>query len=301
MQALEMVGARVQLTQRPVPDVGRGEVRVRVAACGANASDWEFIVGRPFYGWLARRLMRVKVPGSDVAGVVDAVGEGVKDLIPGDRVVADTFETFGGFADFCTAKADRWVKLPDDIGFEQAAALPQSAAIALTAFDHLAGGETVLINGAGGGSGPYAIQLAKARGATVWAVDNAGKQAIMHASGADHVIDYETTDFTTVGTRFDHILDMVATRPPRHIRRCLAPGGRYRMVGGPMGLLILFALRGQLLIVKQGPGLTARALDLVTRGVLTPNIGAVVPLADGPDALARMGAGQIAGKLIVAP
>lgn len=298
MQALEMVGRAVRLVERDAPVPGRGEVAVRVKACGANASDWEFITGRPLYGRIARVMMRVRVPGSDVAGVVEAVGDGVSGVAVGDRVVADVFESFGGFAEVCVAKAERWVKLPDEIGFVEAAALPQSAAIAITAFDDLAPGAKVLVNGGGGGSGPYAIQLAKARGAEVWAVDNTEKQGVMRKAGADHVIDYTQTDFATLELPLDYVLDLWSTRSPRTLRRRLPEGCLYRMVGGSTGLVIRHGLRGQILMVKQGPVLTARAVALVQDGTWVPHIGEVVPLVQGPEALARMGAGQIPGKLV---
>lgn len=287
------------------PNAGPGDVRVRVAACGANASDWEFATGRPFYGRLARMAMRVRVAGSDVAGVVDSVGEGVTHLAPGDRVVADTFESFGGFAALCVAKAERWVKLPDGMDFITAAALPQSGAIALTAFDGtLTPGDQVLVNGGGGGAGPLAIQVAKRAGAEVWAVDNAAKQAVMRAAGADHVIDYRETDFTALDTRFAYILDLVATRPLRKVAKSLTPTGSYRLVGGATKLILAGALppkRTGLLMVQQGPTLTARMVDLVAQGAITPHIGEIAALDDAPAALKRMGAGHIPGKLVITP
>ena len=231
------------------PTVRRGEVRVRVMACGANASDWEFATGRPFYGRLARMVMRVRVAGSDVAGVVDAVGEGVTGFSVGDRVVADTFESFGGFAGFCVAKADRWVRLPDDMDFTTAAALPQSGAIAIEAFEgKLATGQRVLINGGGGGSGVFAIQLAKRAGAHVTGVDNAAKLDFMRSLGADEVVDYRHDDFTRQRdfTRggYDLILDMVAHRSVFAYRRALNRGGHYGCVGGTVPTLLRILTAG---------------------------------------------------------
>lgn len=287
------------------PEVKTGCLRVRVMACGANASDWEFATGRPFYGRLARTFMRVRIAGSDVAGVVEAVGEGVSGFNVGDHVVADTFETFGGFAELCTAKADSWVKMPEGMEFTTAAALPQSGAIAIEAFEgKLRPGERVLVNGGGGGAGPLAIQMAKRQGAEVWAVDNAAKQKVMRAAGADHLLDYRVTDFTGLSTTFDNILDLVATRPMRTVAKSLTPTGTYRLVGGAMKYIVAGALppnRTGLLIVHQGPVPTARMTDLVARGKIVPFIGETVPLTGAPAALARMGAGEIAGKLVVTP
>ena len=300
MQALVLKGRDVALEDRPVPEPKRGEVRVRVTACGANASDWEFASGRPFYGRLARLAMRVDVIGSDVVGIVDKVGEGV-DLTPGTRVVADTFERFGGFAPYCVDKAARWVPLPEGIDDVTAAALPQSAAIALTALADVPAGARVLVNGGGGGSGPLAIQLAVARGAVVTACDTAAKAGVMTRAGASRVVDYRAEDAFELGP-FDRILDLYGTRAPARIRRALAPGGTYRLAGGPTGKLIRAALaRGGVgvLMVKQGPEAVAEALSLVSGGTWTPVIGDTVPLSDAPEALRRMGRGEMAGKLVI--
>lgn len=306
-------GENLHLEARPTPEPGPGELRVRVEACGANASDWEFVTGRPGYARIARAFMRGRdVFGSDVVGIVDKLGPGVSGFRLGDRVMADTFGTFGGFAEFCVAKAVLWVPLPDGVSDILAAALPQSGTIALTAFGRgVRPGMRVLVNGGGGGSGPLAIQLAKAGGAEVWAVDTAGKADVMLEAGADRVLDFEVQDFAGVRDSFDLILDLFGTRPMRVVRRSLKPGGRYMLVGGPLHIVIAAALsalwsrytsrRTGLLIVNQGPGALASLAAMVGDGRLRPVVGEVCSLEGAAEALALMGARRVAGKLVIVP
>ncbi len=307
-------GENLAVETRPVPEPGPGELRVKVLACGVNGSDWEFISGRPAYGRITRAFMRGRnVFGSDVVGIVDEIGEGVRGIAPGDRVLADIFGTFGGFAAFAVAKADLWVPVPDDVNDAAAAALPQSGTIAIEGIhDRVRPGMTVLINGGGGGSGLLAIQMAKAAGAAVWGVDSAGKAAAMTEAGADRVLDFEREDFTAQPERFDLILDLWGTRPVRRVRAALAPGGRYMMVGGPLRRLIGVAAWGGLsslwsdrkvgvLAVNQGPGRLPELLEMVRSGKLRPVIGEHAALEDGAGAIARLGRGEIAGKLVILP
>ena len=296
-----------------VPEPGPNELRVRVEACGANASDWEFVTGRPAYARSVAGLLRPKgrTLGSDVAGIVDAVGDGVTGLAVGDAVLGDIFGTFGGFADRVVAPAKLWVKRPPGMDAVVAATLPQSGTIALTGVgDRVRAGMRVLINGAGGGSGPLALQMAKAAGAEVWAVDNAAKLDVLRRIGADRVIDYRVEDFTQRPERFDLVLDLFGTRSAGRVRRVLAPGGRYLFVGGPVPVLLnllvvgsLLALgsdrRAGLLVVEQGPSRLAELMAMVVAGKLPPLVGVVAPLAEAAEALGRMGRGEIAGKLVV--
>ena len=194
-----------------------------------------------------------------------------------------------------------------------AATLPQSGTIALVGMgDRVRSGMRVLINGAGGGSGPLALQMAKTAGAEVWAVDNAEKLALLRRLGADRVLDYRAEDFAQLVERFDLVLDLFGTRSARRVRRVLAPGGRYMFVGGPVPVLLnlltigpLLALgsdrKAGVLAVQQGPGRLAELMAMVNDGRLTPVVGEVAPLADAARALGRMGRGEIAGKLVVVP
>lgn len=306
-------GENLSLEARPIPEPGAGEVRVRVFACGANASDWEFVTGSPFYGRIARWFMRgVDVFGSDVLGVVEALGPGCGRLKPGDRVLADTFGSFGGYAGYCVAKEALWVPVPEGVSDVVAAALPQSGTIALTAMKTRAGpGKRILVNGGGGGSGPLAIQLAHAAGAEVWAVDTAGKAEVMREAGAVRVLDFAREDFAELDARFDFILDLYGTRSMRRVRRVLAPGGEYAMVGGPLARVIGAALaslwtsrtarKAGLLMVPQGPDALGELLEMVGDGRLAPVVGKVASLDGAKQALTDMGGRKIAGKLVIVP
>lgn len=308
-------GEGENLTLETMPDLvpGRGTVKVRVTACGANASDWEFVTGRPGYAKIARWMKpRRRIFGSDVVGVVTALGPGCERLAVGQRVVADTFGVFGGFADCVVAPETLWLPVPEGVSNIFAAALPQSGAIALSATKgRIRPGMKVLVNGGGGGSGPLAIQLAKAGGAEVWGVDTATKADVMLEAGADQVLDFAQEDFATLSTRFDIILDLWGTRPVRAVRRALAPGGRYLLVGGPLPRVfaMLFAdlwtratdRRAGLLLVRQGPEALAELLTLLAEGKLRPVVGEVVALNGAREALQLMGARKVAGKLVVVP
>ncbi len=306
-------GENLSLDHRPVPEPGPGEVRVRVLACGANASDWEFVTGNPFYARISRWFMRGRdVFGSDVVGVVDKLGPGCTRLKTGERVLADTFGSFGGFAEACVAKETLWVPVPRGVSDVFAAALPQSGTIALTAMrTRAAPGMKVLVNGGGGGSGPLAIQLAQSAGAEVWGVDTGAKAEVMSEAGAVHTLDFEREDFAALDTRFDLILDLFGTRPIRRVRRLLATGGEYLMVGGPMRFVLAAGAaalwtrfstrRAGVLVVHQGPDALAILLDMVADGRLTPVVGEVTSLDCSRQALMDMGARRIAGKLVIVP
>ena len=172
--------------------------------------------------------------GSDIAGWVEAVGEGVTRFRPGDQVYGDNLALKGGFAEYAVAAESALAHKPAELTFAEASTIPQAGAIALQGTDGAAAGRRVLINGAGGGSGSFAIQLAKRLGAHVTGVDNATKLEFMRSLGADEVIDYRSEDFTRPVQPYDLILDLVAHRSVFAYRRALAGGGRYRCVGGPV-------------------------------------------------------------------
>ena len=306
--------SRMRMGDSPDTAAGKGDVAVRVTACGVNASDWEFITGRPAYA----RVMAPfggsgRVLGSDVAGVVEAVGEGVTGLAPGQRVLADTFGHFGGFAERVVAPAKLWVPIPEGIDDVTAAALPQSGTIALAGVaDRVGAGMDVLINGAGGGSGPLAVQMALNAGARVSVVDRAEKLQMLERFNPDRLIDFEVEDVAARPERYDLILDLFGTRPARQIARILKPGGRYGLVGGPMrplfSVLVSGGLRSLLtdrkigvLAVPLGPDRLPELLTLVGEGRLAPVVGEVAALEVSADALTRMGRGEIAGKLVIRP
>lgn len=301
----------LRLADVPIPSPAADQVRVRVVATSINLSDWECLRGSPAYarigGW--RRPAR-RILGSDIAGVVDAVGAGVTRFRVGDQVYGDNLRLKGGFADFALAPESVLAAKPAGLTFEQACTVPQAGAIALQGVRTAAAGSRVLINGAGGGSGSFAIQLCADAGAHVTGVDNAVKLAFMRSVGAAEVLDYRAVDFTRTTRPYDLILDLVAHRSVLAYRRALAPGGRYRCVGASTGTLLQVATLGPLvgritgrsigvLAVREGPAHFEPLADLCTAGRVTIHIERVVPLAQVPAALARVGAGQARGKVVV--
>ncbi len=306
-------GENLALEGRPLPQPGPGQVRVKVLACGANASDWEMITGRPAYGRISRWFLRGRdVFGSDIIGRVEALGPGCTRLQTGQRVAADTFGSFGGFASYAVAAEKLFVPVPKGVSDILAAALPQSGTIALTAMrGRVTPGMKVLVNGGGGGSGSLAIQLAVAEGAEVWGVDTGAKADVMIEAGASRVFDFEAEDWAESGAEFDLILDLWGTRPMRVIRRCLTPNGRYMMVGGPMkrvlgalgaSILSLFSSRKLgLLAVNQGPDDLSDLMEMVREERLHPVVGEVTSLEGAREALMLMGARKVSGKLVIVP
>lgn len=297
---------------RPVPR--DDEVLVAVRAVGLNLSDWEGLRGRPAYARFGGlRRPRHHVLGSDVAGRVEAVGRDVTGLRPGDDVVADILGRSGGFAEYVCIPQDAVAKLPTGLTHEQAATLPQSAAIALDGIrrkGQVRAGQRVLVNGAGGGTGVFAVQLAKLDGAEVTAVDTAEKLDHMRALGADHVVDFRREDVTRDGRRYDLVLDLAGHRPLRDWARALAPGGRYLFVGGSvpklLGVLLLGPLRGlrggrrmRLLAVRQGVRHLGPLVELVQDGRIRTVVDRRFPLDQVPDALRYLGEGHAKGKVVV--
>lgn len=295
----------------PVPEPGPGQVRVRVAATSVNLSDWECLTGSPAYARIGglRRPAR-PVLGSDIAGVVDAVGDGVTRCRPGDEVYGDNIGLKGGFAELAVVPERALAAKPAGLSFVEASTIPQSGAIAWQGMRLAAPGKRVLINGAGGGSGAFAIELAKRAGAHVTGVDNAGKLDFMRSVGADDVIDYGTRDFTRTVDRYDVVLDLVAHRSVLACRRALAPGGWYRCVGGSVPTLLRMlaagwavgAMSGRslgVLAVKQEPGGFEPLADLCAAGDVAIHVHRTYPLDEVAAALADVGEGRALGKVVV--
>jgi NADPH:quinone reductase-like Zn-dependent oxidoreductase len=294
----------------PVPEPGAGQVRVRIAATSVNLSDWEGLRGSPLYARIGGlRSPRLRTLGSDIAGSVDTVGSGVTRFHPGDEVYGDNLRLMGGFAEYTIAPESALAHKPPALTFAEASTIPQAGAIALQGMSSVSEGSRVLVNGGGGGSGSFAIQQAKRLGARVTAVDNAGKLDHMRSLGADDVIDYERDDFTRSG-RYDLILDMVAQRSVFACRRALVRGGRYRMVGGPVPVLLevvalgwvvggLTGRRIGLLVVKEGPAHFEPLAELCVAGQIRIAIDRTYELAEVPEALAHVGEGRALGKVVV--
>jgi NADPH:quinone reductase-like Zn-dependent oxidoreductase len=299
-----------------IPSPGRGDVLVRVHAAAVHPGDYFVMTGEPYVVRLVFGLRRPRhgIPGRDLAGVVAAVGEDVTALRPGDEVFG--WSTMGTLAEYACVPADHLVSLPANLSVVAAAAVPTSALTALQALRRIADvrpGQAVLVTGASGGVGSFAVQIAKALGAEVTGVCSAGNVELVRSLGADHVVDYRTTDFTRAETRYDVILDNVEAQPLAAVRRALTPtgilipnsgrGGRWL---GPLGrivrarLLSLFTrqrLRPFTSVEKREDLLTLA--DLITAGQVTPVLDRTYPLDDAADALRHVATGHARGKVVV--
>lgn len=299
-----------------IPSPGRGDVLVRVHAAAVHPGDYFVMTGEPYVVRLVFGLRRPRhgIPGRDLAGVVAAVGEDVTALRPGDEVFG--WSTMGTLAEYACVPADHLVSLPANLSVVAAAAVPTSGLTALQALRRIADvrpGQTVLVTGASGGVGSFAVQIAKALRAEVTGVCSTGNVELVHSVGADHVVDYTTTDFTRAETRYDVILDNVEAQPLAAVRRALTPtgvlipnsgrGGRWL---GPLGrivrarLLSLFTrqrLRPFTSVEKREDLLTLA--DLITAGQVTPVLDRTYPLDDAADALRHVATGHARGKVVV--
>jgi NADPH:quinone reductase-like Zn-dependent oxidoreductase len=254
--------------------------------------------------------------GLDAAGVVEAVGPGVTRVRPGDRVFGDLTQFgYGAFAEYACAPERAWAVLPPNVTFEVAATVPQSGIIALQGLrggHAIKPGSHVLVVGASGNVGPFAVQLAKSFGAEVTGVCSTRKMDLVRSLGADHVIDYSREDYTKGGARYDWILDVWARRSFLAPRKALRPGGRYVMVGGSTGAILEGLLLGPILSLARnrtiGLALWWKPFDLddvavlsrlLAAGVLAPVIDRRFPLEGVPDALRSLAAGKPAGKLVI--
>lgn len=297
----------------PVPSPAAGQVVLKVAATSINLSDWEGLRGSPFYARLGGlRSPRHRTLGSDIAGVVESVGGGVTRFRPGDEVYGDNLQLMGGFAEYAVAPDSVLAPRPAGLTFAEASTIPQAGAIALQGTTRAQPGVRLLVNGAGGGSGTFAIQLAKRLGAHVTGVDNAAKLDFMRSLGADEVIDYRNDDFTRGHAPYDLILDLVAHRSVFAYRHALAPGGRYLCVGGSVRALLRVltvgaaagALSGRrlgVLAVEPGPAHFQALTDLCIAGDVDIHIDRTYPLDQVPEALTHVGEGHALGKVVIVP
>ncbi|HET6967920.1 MAG TPA: NAD(P)-dependent alcohol dehydrogenase [Ornithinibacter sp.] len=302
----------LRLEHVDVPTPGEREVLVEVVATSVNLSDWECLVGSPAHARLGglRRPAR-PVLGSDIAGRVAAVGAGVTRFRAGDEVYGDNLGLKGGFAEYAVAPESVLAPKPASLTFAQASTIPQAGAIALQGTAGAGPGTRVLVNGAGGGTGTFAIQLARSAGAHVTGVDNAAKLDHMRSVGADEVVDFRTQDFTRLGP-FDLVLDLAAHRSVLAYRRALAPGGRYLCVGGSVPTLLRVATAGALLArltgrrlgvlaVKEGPDHFTPLAQRCAAGEVRIHVDRTYPLEEAASALAHVGEGRALGKVVVEP
>jgi NADPH:quinone reductase-like Zn-dependent oxidoreductase len=299
---------RVQEIDQPSPK--RGQVRVRIHAVSLNAADHYLVSGRPWPLRLAFGLRRPRhrVPGIDAAGVVEAIGEDTAGVALGTRVVGDLSpHGFGAFAEFAVAPASAWAVVPGGVTMEQAASLPTAGATALQALrdaGRLIAGQRVLVNGASGGVGTFAVQIGKAMGAHVTAVCSAAKANAVRALGADVVHAYESHDFTQPDVRFDVILDAAARHPLRRVKRVLHGQGRYIIVGGQFRRLLMAMTLGRsrrvrALLVKPNADDLTTLMQMIAAGTLRPVLQPFDGLVSFPAALEALEQRQITGKAVV--
>ncbi len=296
--------------EKPVPK--DNEVLVKVHAASINDWDWGLLRGKPFMNRLIFGLLKPKdkILGGDIAGRVEAVGRNVKQFQPGDEVFGDLSASgFGAFAEYVCARENALVLKSASMTFEEAAAYPQAGVLALQGLrDKIQKGQKVLINGAGGGAGTFAVQLAKSFGAEVTGVDSTRKLDIMRSIGADHVIDYTKEDFTKNGQCYDLILDFAAYHSIFDYKRALNPKGIYAMVGGSMARMFQLVFLGPLISMtgkKMGVLLHKANKDLVfmkelfEAGKVVPVIDRRYPLGEVAEALRYFGEGQARGKVVI--
>jgi NADPH:quinone reductase-like Zn-dependent oxidoreductase len=297
--------------EKPTPK--DNEALIRVHAASLNASDWEFLTGKPLYtrAWGLLKPKH-KILGSDIAGRVESVGENVKKFQSGDEVFGDILESWGGFAEYVCSPEDELMLKPASMTFEQAAAIPQAAVVALQGLrdkGRVQHGQKVLINGAGGGAGTFALQIAKLFGAEVTGVDSTEKLDMMRSIGADHVIDYTQEDFTKNGQCYDLILDLVAYRSIFDYKRALSPKGIYVLAGGSMARILQVLFLGPWISMtgskKMGILPVKRNKDLVLlkelfeAGKVVPVIDRRYTLSEVPEALRYLGEGHAQGKVVI--
>jgi NADPH:quinone reductase-like Zn-dependent oxidoreductase len=303
----------LQLAEIDKPVIGADQVLVRVRAASIHVGDAILMSGSPFVMRMATGLRRPKnqVPGTDVAGTVEAVGTDVHGLRPGDEVFG---WCAGAFAEYVAASEDHFVLKPADLTFEQAAAVGVSATTALQLLrddGHVGPGQKVLINGASGGVGTFAVQIAKAFGAEVTGVTSTKNLDMARSIGADHVIDYTREDFRKGGPRYDFILDNVGDRSMAETRRALAPTGTLLSnggghAGGKLSRVIRATLVSMFVRQQAKPTVKFQNHDdlealkvLVEAGKVTPVIDGTYPLRETPAAIDHVAAGHARGTVVI--
>jgi NADPH:quinone reductase-like Zn-dependent oxidoreductase len=297
--------------EKPTPN--DDEVLIKVHAASINSWDYELLMGKPFANRVMFGLLKPKIKtlGADISGRVESIGKNIKKFSPGDEVLGDlSGYGWGGFAEYVCVDENILALKSERMTFEEAATLPQAGALALHGLRNkgqVQPGQKILINGAGGGVGTFAIQIAKSFGAEVTAVDTTKKLAMMYSIGADRVIDYTKEDFAKNGQQYDLILDNVASRSIFDIKRALSANGKYVIIGGTtilqfviLGPLIAMAGKKMGLLIHNTKLMDINLMkELLEADKVTPVIDSVYPLNEVPEALRYFGKGNAKGKVVI--
>jgi len=298
--------------EKPIPK--EDEVLIKVYAVSINDWDWQLLQGIPFVNRLINGLLKPKknILGSDIAGRIEANGKDVKQFQPGDEVFGDLSGQWGGFAEYVCARENALALKPAGMTFEEAAAIPQAAMLAIQGLrdkGKIQPGQKVLINGAGGGVGTFAVQIAKLIGVEVTGVDSSMKLDMLRSMGFDHVIDYTEEDFTKNGQCYDLILDVKTNRSIFDYTRALRPNGIYVTVGGSTVRLFQALLLGPWIWMISKKNVRVVALkpnkdlaymnELFEAGKIKPVIDGPYNLSEVPEAIRYFGEGNHKGKIVI--
>lgn len=305
----------LKLKEIKIPAPKDKEVLVKVHAASVNSWDWDLLRGKPFLNRMGGLLKpKYSILGADISGRVEAIGSNVTHLMLGDEVFGDiSWCGWGGFAEYVCVHEDALSLKPASMTFDQAAAIPQAAVLALQGLrkkGQITEGQTVLLNGAGGGVGTFALQIAKLHGAEVTCVDSTEKLEMLKAYGADYVIDYTKEDFNQKKKSYDLILDVVGTRSIYDYKRVLNPNGTYVMVGGSLSLIMQLMCLGPLIsktekkkmnILVHKPNKKDQDIlkELFVAGKIVPVIDRRYKLNQVKEAIRYLGEGYAKGKVIV--
>ena len=299
---------RMAEVEKPAP--GSDEALVKVLGVSVNPADWHSMRGKPVFSRLTLGLLRPKhkILGVDVAGQVEAVGGGVTRFKQGDEVYANLLDHgYGAFAEYVSVPVDVMSLKPPSLSFEESAAVPMAAVTALQGLSHhgeIRVGQTVLVNGASGGVGTFAVQIAKSYGAEVTGVTSTRNIDLVRSLGADHIVDYTTADFTRSGSRYGLLLDTIGNRSVADLRRALADGGNAAVTGfTSMSRLLGVSLRGGKDVARVEAHVTTKDLELLSElieaGEVRPQIDRRYPFAELPAAIAYLEQGRARGKVVV--
>ena len=302
----------LQIREIPKPVPADDQILVKIHAVSINGSDREGLIGKPLYARLGG-LPHNNILGSDIAGMVEAVGRNNSEFKAGDEVFGEIPGYHGGFAEYVCLRGTTMMTKPADMTFEEASAIPQGGVIAFNGIikqGQVQTGQKVLINGAGGSGGTFAIQLAKHHGAEVTGVDNTGKLDFLRSLGADHVMDYMHEDFTKGGERFDLILDLIAHRSAFAYAKALKPNGTYFFTGGSVATIFQILFLGPLikrmksknvrmLAVPQNREDLIAITELCTAGKVRPVIDRIYSFDEIPEAMRYVSDGHAKGKVVI--